>query len=86
MNSIVSVFMFILAPSPAANAASVACYEIQSPADMQREEHPEVRSETWCYDQNFVRGETFIYNADSDTVKPELSLLINNKGDRKSVV
>ena len=80
MAYIFSVFVFILGVTTSAQAATVACYDIQSPADMQREEHPEVRFETWCYEQDSVRGETFIYNADSDTVKPELALLVDSKG------
>ncbi len=80
MNFIFSAFVFILGLVTSAQAATVTCYDIQSPADMQREEHPVPRAETWCYEQNSVRGETFIYNADSDTVKPELALLIDNKG------
>ncbi len=80
MNNIFLISLFTLGLTTSLTVAATTCYKIQSSADMQREEHPEIRSEIWCYDQNSVTGETFIYNADSDLVKPELALLQDAKG------
>lgn len=80
MNSFFLAGLLTLVLTTSLTAAATTCYKIQAAADMQREEHPEVRSETWCYDQNSVTGETFIYSADSDLVKPELALLLDAKG------
>ncbi len=81
MLGLFSNLVLTLGLSTSLQAAGISCYDFVAQADMQREEHPEARTETWCYDTNSVTGDIFIYNADFDEVRPELALLIDRSGN-----
>lgn len=60
--------------------AEAACYDFSVKEDIAHELNPQTRTEKWCYEQNSVLGETFIFNADQDLVNPELAMLIEKNG------
>ena len=56
------------------------CFEFTVRADMAREDNPKFGVEKWCYKKNDVAGETFIFNADQNIVRPEQAMLISQNG------
>ena len=60
--------------------ADTSCFEFTVRADMAREVNPKFGIEKWCYQQNAVTGETFIFNADQNIVRSEQAMLISLNG------
>lgn len=57
------------------------CYTLQIPdtPDMDSKA-PTYVNQNWCYHQNTADKNTFIFNADSSEVRPELSLIVSEDG------
>lgn len=71
--------------SPAAGAAAdgTACYRFasSSPAARLEEGAEDARSELWCYrDYNGPLRGKFVFNADGDSVRPELAFWLDSEG------
>jgi hypothetical protein len=67
--------LFLAAAVPAYGDTRCYQFEVETPA---RDSHDSVRTERWCY--QVAGGNLFIFNADEEEVKPELSLIKNQDG------
>lgn len=63
-----------------AYGAETTCFEFPVRSDMAREASPKSGSEKWCYQENFVTNETFIFNADENKVRAEQAILVDHNG------
>lgn len=78
-------FLFLVASSlffsmAWADSVKTSCFEFPVKTDMARESSPQSGTEKWCYQENFVTNETFIFNADQNKVRAEQALLVDQNG------
>ena len=77
---ILSIFsMFVYAESSPADV-NPACYEFSMPNLPAREFPVENKTEIWCYKNLENSKKIFIYNADTNKILPELSMLVDENG------
>lgn len=77
---VVVAWLAFFLPNSRAAETEARCYEFTLPSPA-REAKPELRIELWCYEEvGGKQGGLYIYNADSETVRPEVALLKTRSG------
>ena len=77
---IISIFSFLAFTQRSQADQNPACFEFTMQNSAAREFPAENKIETWCYKNLENSKKIFIYNADTNKILPELSMLVDENG------